>query len=80
VRSMSISRGFERGGSGSAAAPSCNPLFSTAFALMLILLAILAVPTHASNLDEADYPTQYEVIVTSRVGSFMIGNFCTMDY
>jgi hypothetical protein len=46
---------------------------------MLILLATLAVPTHASSLDEADYSTQYEVITTSRVGSFMIGNFCTMS-
>jgi hypothetical protein len=33
--------------------------------LMLILLATLAVPTHASSVGEADYPTQYEVIVTS---------------
>jgi hypothetical protein len=47
--------------------------------LMLFLLTALAVPSRASTINEADYSTQYDVIVTSRVGSFMIGNFCTMS-
>jgi hypothetical protein len=47
--------------------------------LMLFLFTALAVPTRASTINEAEYSTQYQVIVTSRVGGFMIGNFCTMS-
>jgi hypothetical protein len=47
--------------------------------LRFLLLTALALPVSASTINEADYSTQYDVIVTSRVGSFMIGNFCTMS-
>jgi hypothetical protein len=47
-----------------------------AFILGLVLL--VSAGARATTVNEADYTSQYEVINTSAVGSFMIGNFCTM--
>src|SRR6185437_3892204 len=47
--------------------------------LILVLVATLTVSASATTLDEADYPNRYHVVTTSRVGSLMIGNFCTMS-
>jgi hypothetical protein len=44
----------------------------------LVVLVVAAV-VWAATPDEADYPVQYEVMNTSTVGSWMIGNFCTMS-
>ena len=46
---------------------------------MLIALIVLAVPALAAPPNEADYPAQYAVVNTIKVGSLMIGNFCTMS-
>jgi hypothetical protein len=42
-------------------------------------LIVLAVPVNAATPNEADYPAQYVIVTTSKVGSLMIGNFCTMS-
>jgi hypothetical protein len=45
----------------------------------LVLIAlILAMPAFAAVPNEADYPTQYSVMLGSKVGSLMIVKFCTM--
>ena len=46
---------------------------------MLIALIVLAVPALAAPPNEADYPAQYAVVNTIKVGSLMIGKFCTMS-
>jgi hypothetical protein len=45
----------------------------------LICLALAVIPAVAAPLNEADYPAQYAVVNTIKVGSLMIGNFCTMS-
>ena len=47
--------------------------------VMLTVFIILAIPALAAPPNEADYPTQYAVITTIKVGSLMIGKFCTMS-
>src|SRR5712692_8728116 len=44
----------------------------------LVLIMLVGTATWATTPDEADYPVKYEVMNTSVVGSWMIGNFCTM--
>jgi hypothetical protein len=44
-----------------------------------VLIAFaLAIPAFAAPPNETDYPTQYSVMNTIKVGGFMIGKFCTM--
>lgn len=44
-----------------------------------MLLFALTVPVWAASASDADYPVQYVVTTASKVGSLMIGNFCTMS-
>jgi hypothetical protein len=46
-------------------------------AVFAALLLIASVSRAA--VDESAYPARYQVVTTSKVGSFMIGNFCTMS-
>jgi hypothetical protein len=59
---------------------SPHPCYSGAmkYATLIWLLA-LAMPGLAAAPNEADYPAQYAVVNTIKVGSFMIGKFCTMS-
>jgi hypothetical protein len=45
-------------------------------ALIVLTLAIPALAAPPPN--ETDYPTQYAVMVASKLGGMMIGKFCTM--
>ncbi len=46
---------------------------------LVLALTILMIPAAwATTPNESDYPVKYEVMNTSAVGSWMIGNFCTM--
>jgi hypothetical protein len=46
---------------------------------LLICVALATIPALAAPPNEADYPIEYSVITTSKVGGIMIGNFCTMS-
>jgi|ERR1019366_11143 hypothetical protein len=45
----------------------------------LLICALALTPALAAPPNESDYPTEYSVITTSKVGGLMIGNFCTMS-
>jgi hypothetical protein len=45
----------------------------------VICLVLVAITAHAAPPNDADYPAQYAVINTIKVGSLMIGKFCTMS-
>lgn len=47
--------------------------------ISFVLLLLFVSCACAATIDEADYPIQYEVMNTSKVGAVMIGNFCTMS-
>ena len=48
------------------------------YALLLFAFPILAVPIWAGTIKEADYPTQYQVMNTSKSGSLVVEKFCSM--
>ena len=48
------------------------------YALLLFAFPILAAPIWAGTIKEADYPTQYEVVNTSKSGSLVVEKFCSM--
>jgi len=45
----------------------------------LVCLALSVIPAVAAPPSEADYPAQYAVVTTIKVGSLIIGKFCTMS-
>jgi ABC-type transporter Mla subunit MlaD len=46
---------------------------------LLVGLVLVAVVWAEKVPNEADYPTEYQVVTTSAVsGGLMLGNFCTM--
>src|SRR5690348_11814061 len=48
------------------------------YGLLWSLLVISTIAAWPAVPEESDYSIQYEVMNTSTVGSWMIGNFCTM--
>jgi hypothetical protein len=45
----------------------------------LVCLALSVIPAVAAPPSEADYPAQYAVVTTIKVGSLMIGKFCIVQ-
>jgi hypothetical protein len=50
----------------------------TATLLLSVLLLAITASARKAEPQAADFTAQYTVMNTSAVGSFMIGNFCTM--
>ena len=48
------------------------------YALLLFAFQILAVAIWAGTIKEADYPTQYQVMNTSKSESLVVEKFCSM--
>ena len=46
--------------------------------LLLFAFQILALPILAGTIKEADYPTQYEVMNTSKSETLVVEKFCSM--
>jgi len=55
-----------------------NGMKIKSFALLLLVLPILAVAVRAGDIKEADYPVQYQVMDTSKSATLVIEKFCSM--
>src|SRR5580704_4898690 len=56
-----------------------NRMKMISFALLLLVLPILAVPAWAKGtIKEADYPNQYEVVNANKTSKLMVEKSCSM--
>jgi hypothetical protein len=44
-----------------------------------LLFWLFSTAAFGATVNESDYPNHYRVVVSSKVGGFMIGNFCTLS-
>jgi hypothetical protein len=65
-------------GSAWSSFPQGERVKTSSFALLLFVFQLLAIPTRAETIKDADYPIQYEVMNTNKSGNLVIEKFCSM--